>query len=820
MATQVFKELFNGPYDGVTPATLLPMGAISDGQNLRRVSPQGGWKARKGVTAHNTTAIAAASVLSLHKYKHAYEADYHFIAQCNGNLYDASSDPPTAGTTFAASALTSLASSSQPGFSDIVGEYFVYADGSGRPVVWGGDFSRAFGFITSDNDEEVDASRVVSDGRADTYAAIPNVAADDCFYFCSPEIATGARLKFIASAINSNAATLTVSAWRSAAWADVSDLSDGTADEGATLAKDGTVSWTVGSDEMRVICGIMGYWYKVTWSADLSTGIQIASCDIVFSPARMTNKWNGAFEFPLAVRFYDESAGTYEDYTGKLLVESTSVYLDLNAATTSDFVYIKTAIPATGFGFGVVDETGNTADAQIDDIEVWTDAGWTSVSNIVDETLDATGDSSFYQTGTVWFDGSEVTPRRKKMSFDATAGYWYRVSWDASLSETDIFIYLATVAYFPEELPAYDGCIEFKGRTFLWGDPEYPNRLRYSSVIRPDCFAGNDSGYTAPFGNDSKILACHRFYNELLVLKEDSIWLLEGYSPDTFGILKLTDKTGVVGPKASCVVEAGSSVMKADEALTVVPVVTHDGLYLIDGRKPRKVTGPVAHYFDSEYSTCIEATKLDDIQVFADRVRNEVHILVPYSGTQAAFELVYNYVYNEWYPPWKRTVGAAASYLVCGVEILGSDGRYYCYGGNSAGVVYLLEDDTSDKDASNADVAIIHYLKTRAISFDQKLPTTLSFTFLKVILEAKQCVTTGTLTTTFFKNLITSGTALATPAALTLAKSGYSLVTDGLVTNQVDCSCFQLKFEAATIDLELEAWAILYSIDLKGEIIV
>jgi len=132
---QMFKEQFHGKYHGVVPATLLPSGWISDGLNMRKVSELGGWKARKGCDTHNTTAIAADKVWSLHRYKHPRAADYHFIAQVDSKIYDATNDPPASGTTFGTDITNSQTiSNTIAGFSDEIADLWVYADG-GKPLI-------------------------------------------------------------------------------------------------------------------------------------------------------------------------------------------------------------------------------------------------------------------------------------------------------------------------------------------------------------------------------------------------------------------------------------------------------------------------------------------------------------------------------------------------------------------------------------------------------------------------------------------------------------------------------------------------------------
>lgn len=821
MGVNLFKEMFDGKYDGVTSPVLLPVGAVSDGQNVRKVSAAGGWKARKGCTHHNTTAIAAASILSLHRFLHPRSLDYHFLGQCNGSLYDATNDPPASGTTFAAAALTALASSSVPGFSDMIGETFLYADGDNAPIQWGGDTPYCSGFVVEDDGEFNSFTKEVTDNRSSTSATLAVVFDDDAYYVCSPCIASAIKLD-LGTLNTESTAVLNVEAWRVGAWTAVINIVDGTEAAGCTHGQDGTISWTAGADTMKVIAGVMGYWYKVyVGTASMDASVTVVSCQVVYAPAVMTNKWDGVYQFPLAVRFYDVSATEYVNLSGKLTNEATSQYLQLEAAATGDYIYVKTFEPACGFNLGVVDDYENTDAAKFDLIEYWTGAAWATLGTLTDETLDGASDSSLAQTGTVWWNGTAYTPKRRVMSFDTSPGFWYRISWSAAFGNTaeDIRLFMIAYATQPEAIAEAKGVVEFKNRAFTWGDPEYPNRLRFSAKDKPDCFSGYDSGYTDAFGDMEAIICAVRFYNELLVFKENSVWLLEGYMPSNFGNMRVADTVGLSAAKAVCVVEAGYQGINKDEPKSIVIWPDTDGIYAIDGRKPLKISGPVDHYFNTEFSTAMEAGKIDDCQAFVDPLRNEYHFLIPYSATQAAVELVYNYVNEEWYPPWIRTVGAAADYLVSGLTFRGTDDRYYSYGGGSAGRIYRLENDTSDKTEANADVAITHNVKTRAISVLQKQSTTLDFTFRKAWIEAKARTTptVKTITTNFYKDMATSGTAIATPAAIALSNSGYNLVVDNIDTNQSRCMTFALQFQAATIDLELEIYSFLYSLEALGE---
>jgi hypothetical protein len=251
--------------------------------------------------------------------------------------------------------------------------------------------------------------------------------------------------------------------------------------------------------------------------------------------------------------------------------------------------------------------------------------------------------------------------------------------------------------------------------------------------------------------------------------------------------------------------------MHADEPLSVALWKDTDGVYVLDGRKPRKISLPVDQYFNTEFSTALAASSLGNIQAYVDKLNNEYHLL-----TQTTTELVYNFILDEWYPPWTRRVGGAADYLACGINLKGTDGRDYAYAGSSAGFVFRLESDTTDKDVANADVAIEQRLKVRAISAEQQQSTTLEFTFRRAFIEAKARAS-GTIVTNFYKNMASAGVALAVPAPISLVNTGYTLVIDGVDTSQEGCKTFQLEFVETAADVELEIYSFLYLLEIRGE---
>jgi hypothetical protein len=831
---KIYKEKFDGNYDGVIPPLLLTKGSISDGRNVRKVSTAGGWKGRKGCQLLNTTAAGSGSAIqSMHQYTNPLHGDYHFILQCandllnsatavgellteagsiilqeNGQsiLSESQADPLDVGVLFDTSILASgVTVGGVPGFSAIVGEYFVYADGSGIPVIFGGDTPYCTGFVVYDASETayVDYTREVTDGKQSTNAVLGS-AAGDIYYVCSPEIADAIHLTF-GTTVNTEASAATVKAWRSGAWAAVTGPSDGT--EGTqTHDTDGTISWTRGADEMKVINGIMGYWYQVSFSAAISA-VDVISCRVSFDATNITAKWDGTFQDPAGCLFYDQSEDEYDEVLGRVTTDSESTYIDLNAATTSDFIYIKTLEPATGFGFAIAQDQANDVAAVIDLLEYWSGNAWTGVAtNLDDGTLNSAGTKSFTTTGRFWFDASAMTPKKRTWQGDSIPGYWYRISWDVALG-TATQVYRVLYAAYPEDFEVFDGVTEFQGRAIFWGGSKYPNRLFYTPFDRPDVTTGNDAGYTTKSfgGAKSKIKLAMKLYEYIVVWKTDGVWLMD----KDFNIEQVADKVGIGSPKTAVTLEIGLSGVSRDELVSVAIWQDSDGVYIFDGSKPKKVSGPVDHYFNPEYSgTAISPSNISNLQAFPDPANDEYHLLLP---TQ---ELVYNYKTDEWYPPWERSLP-----LVAGIDLKSPDGEDRIYAGSQGGFVMRIEYDTSDKDAGNADTIIIHEIKTRALAAAPDESTTFRFTFRKLWAELKARAA-GTLTTILYKNRKSSGSTLTVPSALSLVGSnGEQTVVPSVHSSEENCYSIEFTFRSETMDQEMEIYSFLYEIDATGEIV-
>ena len=455
----------------------------------------------------------------------------------------------------------------------------MYADGSGTPLFWGGDYPACKAFnvlLAASPNTPNDYTKKVVDGKTDTYASL-GTAATDKFYICSHEVIDSVRLTL--SGVNNNAAVLGVNSLRAAGFGAVIDLVDGTDTAGATLSKTGTISWTKSAfDVMGIRAGVMGYWYEFTVSAIIDA-VTVTTCTVSFPIHALSNKWDSVLNDVANVIVYDGT--NYKQVYGSVSNESEEQYADLSSLDAAGYIYIKTVEPAAAFAIGMVPDKYQGNGAQIDAFDYWNGSAWTTITPatyLTDLTDDGT--NSLSKSGMIIIDtASSLTPQKTAFETggDFLPGYWYRIGFDAAF-DTDTHMYLVLYAPQPEALGTYDGCVEFNGDLYLWGDKQYRNRLRYSNWAHPDCFSGPYSGYTAPFGDESPIRCAISTDKYLIVWKKGSTWRMR---PDRMPEL-IASTTGIASPKTAQVAETGVEKMRVDEKVKVAIWQDIDGVYTYD----------------------------------------------------------------------------------------------------------------------------------------------------------------------------------------------------------------------------------------------
>lgn len=814
MTVSIKKEGFVGKYLPFEPPINLPEGSLVEGKNLLRKSIYGGWTPRKGYTLVNTTPDDP--IESIHQYKNPFYEDWHCFVQISSALFSLSrvgeelildddeplllssdeklfvsqaGEPLTQKANFGSSLISV---GTEPGFSCVVGEDWIYCDGENRPIIFGGDTPRCDGFIVYDGNSGVyiDYTSEVTDLDPDTYAII-SAHADTVYYVGMKE--RGTEIHLILETGNTNNITATVKAFRSGSWTDTS-ASDGTVGT-YTHDTDGALTWSGSSnDSMTQIANKQLYWYEVSFSG-APTATTVKSCKTVREISLMTNKWDSEFHYVDGAVYFDGT--TYTDCHGKVTDDSQSTYMDVSSMGTSGYIYFKTTEPLLGIGFKMVGGSVNTANAQFDLLESMTSVGWATVGAFTDGTLDTVADTSLNQDGTVWVTNEHEAQQMVLISGDSP-GYWYRISADAALSATT---YIAEMVYaaWPKALHPFSGCVEYDGKLVLWGEKHYGNRLLVSPYNRPDQFAFHSDRYTIPFGGSDPVLNCIPIGDYLMVFKRKGIYLTDrNYS----SLTTLSTETGLASPHTAVLISSGDRTVKEDETKNIIMWQDRDGVYkATEDLQITKVSSQIRNYFLPDKSEYIGDDYITSLSAYYHSPTDTYRLVLPEQT------LAYSIGTSEWLPLWEYELTP-----LCGLYCLGPDDQATTLIGTSEGLLVEAEKVTSDRDESNTQVAIEHYGITRPIYLTGDNLVAGEGAIRKIWTECK--ADSGTWNLWKYINWATTPTVVETPAEPSLSNSGYNIVVQRFDLGDEAAKCFQLKFHSNTIDQILEFYSFNYQVDL------
>ena len=123
-----------------------------------------------------------------------------------------------------------------------------------------------------------DLTDAVSDGDAGTYGHLDSLGAvnDGAWLLVGGQAPFAAVAIEMNAAANGNAAELAAEYWNGSAWTTVGELSDGTAQDGKTLARDGDVQFDEPANWRRAtINGVEAFWLRLTVASVLDSSTRI-----------------------------------------------------------------------------------------------------------------------------------------------------------------------------------------------------------------------------------------------------------------------------------------------------------------------------------------------------------------------------------------------------------------------------------------------------------------------------------------------------------------------------------------------------------------
>lgn len=740
-----------------------------------------------GMTKINTTATGEISIKNGFHFNKANES--HVLAWANGKVYKNDTVIPNAGDFTATAIFTDTAGAGTGRFSLAPDGAMIYCNGK-ETKIWGGnEFRCARFFVYNSATTYTDYTEKVLNNLTTEYATI----SQDIIYIASTRPISS--IKFYIGTANTTAGTCTVTYWNGTAYAAVTNFSDGTLVTGKSLAQTGIMSFdsTESVAKAKIEFSAYAYWYKLTFTA-MNNATTVYYTMLSAPVEVVTDLWDGILrnigQFFKGNPIIDLTNNVKNlDYVSG----STLTYADISALPISNDLVLGFTEPICGMQIIFPDGKVNTTAATDIEVSYYDGSGATfAILTVVDGT--DTGTISFNQSGfIIWEPPTTITPYK----FDGfTHLYFYGIQFNKILSAN---VYIDQIL----GIPAQDNPKDYKfpilwnNRTVLCNNQSKDKNKILISAANTNCvFNGYDSA-TIAFGDNTDILAATdiyirdtSIYSNLLVLKQNEVWLVDGTVPSNFIIYNISKTHGITAPLTLQACGIGfTSITSIPRHIAIWQ--SNGAIILFDGSTISSISEDIKNLFDANSSDHINFSYSDISSAFFNPVLNEYHWLFADSTSSTINrEMVYDIAKHKWYEVDRGT----GKKLQCGIPVIDTLGNSYIYGGIATGYLERLEYGTTF-DGNN----IVSTLKTGDIAFKDWGHQSL-LRNIKLLAKAK-ANTTNTVTITHFKDTETTGTSLGSASLVNTTKR---IVQDKFSVNKGDgvFHAFQLQL---TTDNEVNA---------------
>ena len=688
-----------GGIDIVREIYQLPLGGFSALNNMRPLRP--GFVKRKGCAKLNTTADGVNKVITLFGFSKGKQSQIKFYAQMSdGDVLQATNNPPTVGTTFGSSVYNTTGTM-LPASWAVIDDHLLYADGTGYPRIFSGENECVSNFIVYKGAAAIpdipkmgeDYSINVADDDQTTHAILDSLgtlAQYDCVFIRTETPAD--TLTWTITKPNGSAAVAQMHYWNGA-WTGVTSFTDNTASGGATLATTGaTMTWTMPTDHQpKYMFGANGYWYRLSLdSGALDSEVEVSEITYNSDWMEIQSLWDGVPVASIEAYVYINSTATYQYYASDVV--------EIGGLTSSDKFYFNSVDPIGGF-YASVGEVPNSTAATTIVVKYWNGTAFVALtandSTIVDS-------KSFASDG--WVTVNHPTDEQPTMfqSSDQFT-YWYEVSFNQTLT-ADMVVSIETMPYF--NLNSMGKCYalsSFKQRA-AYSFEKAPGYIMISSAYNPMVINGEDSALQdVGDGRANRVICIKKFYNELLVWQEEKgkdggcLTLIEGYSPATFGKRVLSTVLGTFSAKSAVVIEDVPNVDPNEKVVrrAVAVFLSRYGVFMTDGKNIVCISTDIQDYFDSRESVCIRRGYESEHWIDYDSLYNVVRmgIVSGASATVPNVFLVYDVKTGKW------STDTLTQPFSCHAEVEAASGQFTVLqvaGGTADGTIYRTNYGATD----------------------------------------------------------------------------------------------------------------------------
>jgi hypothetical protein len=365
--------------------------------------------------------------------------------------------------------------------------------------------------------------------------------------------------------------------------------------------------------------GTHGFWYQVYLVGGSLSGvcdIATVTYDASFQPIQ--NVWDGIPVSPVECQFYHASGNYYQTQSPDAVV--------LSSVIASDYIYLATVDPVEAI-YVDVGTTPNSNAASIDTVGIFCGSTWSAACNVYDHT------SGLTRSGWITFKKHTSVQPCQFGNLNNYA-YWYYLQVSTPSTSSNLVMGFTAQPFFSiTDLGKGLVNTSWKNRACYVFD-RTPNFIHVSETNQPMHINGNDSAILqAGDGRSNKIVCLKNFYNEMMAWQEEkgvdggTLTLFEGYSPETFGKLVLSNRIGTFSAKSAVVIDGVLTATKTDEqVMTVAIFLSHYGIFMTDGRVVQAISDDIQNYFDPTQAECIRAGYEDKMWIGYDSAFNVVRV--------------------------------------------------------------------------------------------------------------------------------------------------------------------------------------------------
>jgi hypothetical protein len=762
-----------------------------------------GIKGIQGMTKINASALAYLSTVNGFHFKKDLPAESHVFVQANSGASSAlykSNNTTTIPNQDTFSSFQTLENNNTLFFSDAPNGAVVASNGAANRI-WAGKEDRCGQFVVFDPagtfwyDYTDQVNNTLSDAK--NIATLHQVGGACNIYIASSRPLQG--VKFYVKTANATAAVATAYEWTGAAWSSLT-ITDGTIlIAGKTLSQTGEITFasTVTTSKSQVLNNTLAYYYKFVFtSIDAGTTIYYCTIDAPMQP--ITDIWDGngrtclsCFQYITAPSFYDWTTNVAPSTPSNpkpYVAGYQPSYANFGSLAPTYYVYFGFADRQTAIQFSMPDSSYVNTSPTVADMSYWNGVAWTAVTAFNDST--SNNGISLSNSGTMSWIAPDENTEFKTTVANGDEFYYYRLHV-SNITSGSVFVNNVAGITTQKNIRPYRFSALWQNRLWLFNDQSDRQNSCICSAYNTNSVFNGDDSVDKEFGNGEAVICAesifsrygNSIYDNLIVLKQSSAYLIDGIGPSTWTFYTVSSKVGCVAPLTLKRCDMNFEVSAGNFRQGLIWRSAR-GIEFFDGNTLVSISNDINNFFDPSSTDYINPTTYTVSAESAsyDETNFEYHwYFTNVSGKQ---EWVFSLRYRKWFQV-NRGTGKS---LTCGFTVRDSNGSVYMYGGTADGYLERTEYGTT------LDGNSIYYM---FYSGDILLAKTAAYftklRHLKLLSKSKN-TSTATVAVTVFLDTATTGISQTVISQANSLKRVYQIKS----SINLDAVMFGIKYEVTT----------------------